>query len=199
MPEHCVLYADLNVMASSPSEALSQVSVLAKRVLDALAESGLQAKDVRTTHLAVQDFFDHQKQVVTARVGSYQLEVTIKELDRIGPVIAVMTDAAGDSFQIRSFQLTVRDAGRLREQARTSAVEDARAKAAQIARDAELTLGPIQSIEELTAVGQISHSQAFAAASMPVGRNIIPTVPVEPGTLSVTERVRVTYQLARDP
>ena len=195
VPDRCMVYAALNVMADTPAEVVSRLAVVAAQAVDAVRANGVAPADVRTTNLSVQDFFDHSVQRVTARTGSYQLEVVVRDPDRVGELLAAIAQAAGDSFQVRALQLTVGDPEPLRHEARRDAVDDARRKAAQLADAAGVRLGPILSIEEGLAAMPGPY-RAFGRQKMSKSAGVdIPPVPVEPGSLSVTERVVLRYAI----
>jgi uncharacterized protein len=193
VPDQCILQAGLNVIAESPAEAVARVGVVASQVRDSLAEQGIDPADLRTTHLGVQDFIDPAKQQVTARIGSYHLEIIVHDLGQIGELLASLVAVAADSFQIRALQLAVGDPEPLRREARRQAVEDARRRADQLAEAAEIRLGRILSVEQdySPVPGQ---PWGFARrGSAPIGA--VPPIPIEPGNLSVTERVTLTYEV----
>jgi hypothetical protein len=183
-------------MAGTAGEAVTQVSEVVTQALAALRDEGTAASDMRTTNLTVQDFFDQREQRVTARIASYQLEVTVRRPDDVGRILGSLTEAVGDSFQIRGLQLTLGNPEPLRRTARRLAVEDARTKAAELAEAAGVHLGAILSIEERTAPRPgTGFGQAFGSTAGAAGPMVVPPVPVEPGMLSVTSWVALTYAL----
>ena len=193
-PDRCVLHAALNVIAPSAADAVAQLGVVASQVVEALRGEGLTPSEIRTRNLSLHDFFDQKAQKVTARIGSYQMDVTIDDLNRVGPLLAVLTTVAGDSFQVRALQLTMRDPEPLQREARTAAVVNARAKAEQMAAAAGVRLGPLVQIEEVQHIG--ARNVPFTARTRTSGGNIIPPMPVEPGSATVTGVVTVTYEVS---
>jgi hypothetical protein len=155
-----------------------------------LKAAGVDPADLRTTNLNVHDFFDQGKQKVTARVASYQLEITIRQLDQLGEHLAGLVSVAGDSLQIHGLQLAIGDPEPLKREARLQAMNDARNKATQLANAAGGHLGQIVSVEEGSPMTDIPY-RGFAtrAASLP-------HVQIEPGSLTVTCRVAVAYELS---
>jgi uncharacterized protein YggE len=143
----------------------------------------------------VQDFFDREKQRVTARVASYQLELTIRQLDKLGEHLAGLVSVAGDSLQISYLQLTVADPEPLKRQARFEAMNDAREKATQFAESAGERLGRIVSIDEGPASG-VTRYQGVATRMSGSPTPVIPHLQVEPGSLTVNARIAVTYELS---
>ena len=75
------------------------------------------------------------------------------------------------------------------------AVDDAGRKAARLADGGGVRLGPVLSIEEGLAAMPGPY-RAFGAQKMSGSAGVdIPPVPVEPGSLSVTERVVLRYAI----
>lgn len=188
VPDQCVLHIALNGIGTTPAEALDICSNAAQGAIAAAVGAGVEQDDVRTVNLSVQDFFDQAKQKVTARICSYQLEVIVRSLDDIGRVLGVLSDAAGDALQIRSLQLGLKDAEPVRKEARRRAVRDAQEKAQDLAGEAGLQLGVILTLEDTEGSG--SHGvRAMALAS----GHVAASIPVEPGQVSVSTSVRITY------
>ena len=181
----------LNAMGATPAEALELCTDAADRAISTLLREGVERRDVRTTNLSVQDFFDQAAQRVTARLGSYQLEITVRSLDKVAGVVAALSYAGGDSLQIRSMHLRVSEREPLRHEAMRLAVGNATAMAHELADAAGLRLGEILLIED--------HG-AFAGAQYPARRLAMemsghPTssVPLEPGEVSTSASVTMTF------
>jgi uncharacterized protein len=191
-PDQCVLHAALNVVADTAEEAIDRLAVLATGVLDSLQQNGVDEGDVRTTNLRVQDFFDQAQQRVTARFGSYQLEVVVRDRERLGELVALLSAVASESFQLQALQLRIGEPETLRREARNRAMDDARNKAQQLADAAGVRLGRIALIQQGTEPGPVP--QAFATAAW-VGPGATPPVPVQPGSLSIAERLTLTYEI----
>ncbi len=104
-PDRCALHLALNVMAESTADAFSRVAALANRVVDALRQRGVPEHDMQTQTVSLQDFFDQKEQKVTARVGTFALQVTVP-VGEVGPHLGAVADVAGDSLQVRGLVLT---------------------------------------------------------------------------------------------
>jgi uncharacterized protein YggE len=72
-PDRCLLHLALNVMADTAANALEQVADVAARVVQSVRELGIEPKDVQTTNLSLNAFYDREKERVTARVASYSI------------------------------------------------------------------------------------------------------------------------------
>ncbi len=84
----------------------------------------------------------------------------------------------------------------LYEEAQLQAVATARAKAQTLASASDVTLGPIQSIEEQRMLGAQVHPMANTAFRAAGGQVAIPPMPIEPGVLAVRAFVTIVYEIA---
>jgi uncharacterized protein YggE len=190
--DRCIIHAALNVMADTVADAVSRVGLLSSQVSESLKTTGLAPADLRTTGLSVQDFFDQSKQKVTARVASYQLKITIRQLSKLDDHIAGLVAVAGDSLQIRSLQLTVADPEPLKRDARVAAMQDACTKAAELAEAAGGRLGRILSIDE----GSLATDPPYRGFATRASGSVATHLQVELGSLTVSSTVAVTYELS---
>lgn len=191
VPDRCIVYAAINVMADTVPDAVSRVGLLSSQVSESLRTTGLAPADVRTTGLSVQDFFDQGKQRVTARVASYQLEVTIGQLTKLDEHIAGLLSVAGDALQIRALHLTIADQEPLKREARVAAMKDARKRATELAEAAGGRLGRTLSIDERS----LATDPPYRGFATRTSASVATHLQIEPGSLTVSCRVAVTYEL----
>jgi uncharacterized protein len=192
IPDQCVLHLSLNGVGSTPSETLDICSSAAEAAINAAVAAGVARDDIRTMNLSVQDHFDHSQQEVTARVGSYQLQVMVRDLADVSRVLAVLSEAAGDALQIRSLQLGLKEAEPARREARRHAVRDALERAQDLAGAAQITLGKIIAVED----GDISGPRSTSAIGASAARTT--SMPLEPGQVSIGASVVITYAIAAE-
>ena len=190
-PDQCRIHISLNHLAETAADALAVTAELATKAIASLADMHAEACDVRTTGLSVQDFFDQAQQKVTAHIGSYQLEVTIRPIDAAGVALSSLSSAVGDALQIRGINLTIDDPEPLRRESRRLAMQDAKTKAAQFAGEMGVELGNIRSISDQQAGNPINYIQTAARAAMPMSGN----VPIETGSVSATSVVTLAYAI----
>jgi len=188
-PDECRLHVALHHMAESAADALDATADLATRALAALAAVGVEHCEARTVGLSLQDVFDQSEQKVTARIGTYQLDVVIRPVDATGKVLQVLSSTVGDGLQVRGLQLGLRDPEPLRAEARRLAVADAQRRAEELSDAAGVRLGAILSIADETASPGIPRAalRPMAATAMPV--------PIEGGDVSAASTVTLTYAI----
>jgi uncharacterized protein YggE len=186
-PDLCIIHLALNAMADTAASALDQVADLATRAVQVLRDRAVESSDIQTVNISLGDF--HEKQRVTARVASYSMAVKLRALEEAGPVLASLSEIAGDSLQVHRMQLAASDPEVLQTSARRDAVVDATGRAKQLAEAAGVTLGPILEIREGQAASDqrlMARGVSFAAAS---------SMPVEGGEVTSTVAVTVTYAI----
>ncbi len=192
-PDRWILVAAVNAMADSASEALTRVSQLVTSATAALSEAGIGQSSLRTQNLFVHDFFDQTERRVTARVASYELEVTTGSVDELSSAVSSLGAVLSDNLQIRGIHSTVSDPDPLYEEAQAQAVTGARARAQMLAASSGVTLGAILSIEEQRTLGAQIHPTSHTAFRSTGGQVAVPAMPIEPGVLDVRAFVTIVY------
>jgi uncharacterized protein len=191
IPDQCKLQIALNSMKESAAEALTTCAEIASTAIAAIGDVAVEHHDVQTTGLSLQDWFDKDQRSVTARVATYQLEVTIRPVDGVSSVLAALAASTGDALQVRGIRLGVRDPEPMRIEARRLAVEDARRKAVELSQSAGIGLGSILAMEDDGARSQVS----YRLASRAMFASGAPNIPIEPGEVSAVSSITVTYAI----
>jgi uncharacterized protein YggE len=179
-----------------PSLATAQAE--ASRRMDAviaqLRAAGIPDSDIRTVSFTISPQYDSRGQSPAVLRG-YQVqnlvEIKTTNVAGLGPLLDTAVSAgASRVFGIR-FEADNMEA--LKAQARDQAMQNARAKAEQLARDAGVALGRPLSIEESDA-GGVTPVRAMPAAAEGLAAPA-PQTPIQPGELQVQTIVRVTWSI----
>jgi uncharacterized protein YggE len=189
-PDRCTLSMELHVERSTVAEAVSHVTALANRTLETLQGIGVDRADIRTQHVSVRDAYD-QSGRVAGRTASYALEAANQAVERAGDVLAAIAETAGDALHVHGISLSASDADAHRAVARRRAVEDARARATQLAEAAGVRLGAMLSIEEGGALPGWPRPMAIARTA---GIEMA-SMPVEPGQQELRVTVSITFAI----
>jgi len=184
----------LGATATRPTAraALDETSRKVAAILDALTAAGVAEGDVQTTRLSLRAVRRDQgtgspPEIVAFSAGN-MLTVRLRDLDRLGAVLAEVAEAGGNSFRGLSFSLA--DPSAAEAAARRAAVGNAMDRAHAYVRAAGVALGPIRSIKE--SGGRRPRPMAMAEAAM--ARDAAP-VPVSGGTLRFTAEVHMVFEL----
>jgi uncharacterized protein YggE len=160
-------------------------------LLDALADEGVARADMRTQFVSLFPRYAEQPQPaglpeVAGYTATNNVEVRVRDLDQLGQLLDAAVAAGGNT--ISGIRFVAGEDADLDQQARAAAMDDARAKAEQLAALAGASLGPVISIRE-GAAAPIPGFGGEAAAG------IGGAVPIEPGTEMVSVSLQVTWQL----
>jgi len=121
---------------------------------------------------------------------SNQVTATLRDVAGAGALIDAAARAAGDAVRVQQISFGIDDDAEPRARARADAVRQAVTQARQLADAAEVGLGPILSITEVTE-GQppvpITRDSAAGAQA---------SIPIEPGTQDVSVTVEVVHAVA---
>lgn len=94
-PDRCLISLALNVAADTSADAIDRVAQLADQAVGVIHAQGIEPSDVQTYSVSLQDFFDHEKKRVTARVASYALSVNAPSLASVGRLLAELAAISG--------------------------------------------------------------------------------------------------------
>ena len=172
------------------ADAQAQASTRMQAVVDTLTGLGVSRDDIRTTRLSASPIYDPKdNSVIRGYRAANSVQVKLRQLDQVGAVVDAVTAAGANRVDGLSF--AVDNLEPPKGQARALALQNARAKADQLASLASLRIVGIKSIEgadpsatPIRAQPAAARSDAYAAAPPP---------PVESGTQEVRTQVGVTY------
>jgi len=193
-PDIAYIYVGVHTENPTAADAVSQNTKQTQTVIDAIKKAGIEEKDIRTTNFSIypQDKFDPQTGTPTGQktyVVDNTVYVTTRKLDQLGDLLDTVVGAGANT--VNSVQFDVANKAEALKQARADAVKDAEAQAKELAGAAGLSLGQIQSISFLDNQpvplfdGKGGGGGAVAQAA----------VPIQPGQLSFSVNVNITYAL----
>ena len=194
-PDIAYIYVGVHTEKLTAADAVAENTTQTQKVIDAIKDFGIDEKDIRTTNFSIypMDRFDPASGLPSGE-KTYAVDntvyVTVRELATLGDLLDTAVQAGANT--INSVQFDVAEKDEALKQARADAVKDAEAQAQSLAQAAGLSLGEIQSISFLNAQpypifdgkggGGMAVDQAAA-------------VPIQPGQLTFTVSVNVTYNL----
>ncbi|WP_171122920.1 MULTISPECIES: SIMPL domain-containing protein [unclassified Ruegeria] len=179
--------AQASIAMQATSDAVSQI-------LSRLEELGVEAQDIQTRDISLSPVWSGrgnqagEKAEITGFVASNRVIVRVQDLSQLGSLMdAVIQDGAND-FGGLSFG--VKDPKPLEAEARAKAVAEATAKAEQLAQAANLTLGPVQTInEQVASVRPAAQMREFNMADSG-------GVPVAGGEISISVTVSMEFGIS---
>lgn len=119
------------------------------------------------------------------------VQVKVRDLDKSGDLISGVGDRGATN--ISSLQFTIDDETVLKAEARAKAIEDARTKAEQLARDLDVRLVRMIGFWEDQGRDPIYGYGGVMMESASIDSKTVPSVPV--GENSITSNVNITYEI----
>jgi len=194
VPDIAYIYLGVHTEKPTASEAVDENNAQTQTMIQALTDFGIASKDIRTTNFSIwpQDKYDPQSGLPTGQ-KTYTVDntvyVTVRNLDKLGDLLDTVVAAGANT--VNSIQFDVADKEAALKQARADAVKDAKTQADQLAQDAGVTVGDIQSIS-------FYDNQPYPMAEGKGGGGgvaVQAAVPIQPGQLTFTVSVSVTYAI----
>jgi len=187
-----VAIVQLGVQNSSTDvlEAYNSTNSAVESLIAALVDAGIAEADIQTTGLYM--YQDTPYNPTTGEPSDEpiyrvqnSLNVTVRDVEQVGAVINAGVSAGANN--IGGITFSIADPAELAQEARSSAIDDARQRAEQLAGLMGVTLGdPTIIVETNDTGGPIFYDRAQAAMG---GGG----APVQEGQLSVAVQVRVTF------
>jgi uncharacterized protein YggE len=194
-PDLATLYLGVEAKADTVAEAQSQAAAAMDAVMAALVASGVDEDDIQTQYFSINQSTrwdsDTYEEIVTGYEVTDMVTVKIREMDNVGAIIDAVAAAGGDLTRINNIAFSVDDPSLYYEEVRQEAMEDARAKAEQLAELAGVELGAPTYIYEGSVYNPVYYREV--AAPVPVGDY---STSISPGELDITLNVQVAYAIA---
>ncbi len=184
----------LGVVVTRPTVDAARVEAASTMtaILAALDTAGVERRDVRTSLVSVQpryDYRDGKAPLLTGYEISELVEVTVRDLERVGDVIDGTLAAGATRLDDLSFR--VADPTAAEREARQRAMAEARARADVLAEAAGISVTGVVGIVEGGAAPPVPLPR-MKAERMMMAADV--STPVEAGTTEITVSVTVTYR-----
>jgi uncharacterized protein len=192
-PDVAILTLGVEAQETTVKAAQSEASSAMNAVVDALKSNGVADKDIQTQWYSISPVtrWDDKtnEQITTGYSVTNMVTTKIRDISKAGTIIDAVTDAGGNLTRINGINFTVDDPTAYNTQAREKAMQDAAAKAQQLASLAGVTLGKVIYISESGSY----IPQPYALKDYAVSSSGF--TPISPGELTITLSVSVGYSI----
>lgn len=163
-------------------------------IIKALQDLGIAEADIQTNNYSITPRYqyDEGRQTVIGYAVSQNVSVKVRDLSKVGTVLSRVGQLGAN--QVNGVQFTIDDPSALQQAARKLAIQDAQAKAEELAEALDLDVVRVVSFSESS--GGYYPPQPFAARELDAygaGGEIAPDI--QPGSLDVNSRVSVTFEI----
>jgi uncharacterized protein YggE len=156
-----------------------------KAVIASIKALGIDEKDIKTTGIDLSAQYNNSSKITGYRM-SEQLQITVRDLDKAGDVVANAT--AKGATEVNGLSFEVADPASAMDEARAAAIAQARTSAQKMAAAAGVSLGEVVSISEsfASSPGPYYSADSLRGAAIPQ---------IEPGTQDVQATVSVIFSI----
>ena len=194
VPDIAYIYLGVNTQKPSASEAVAENNAQTEKMIKALRNFGIDAKDIRTTNFSIwpQERYDPLTGTPTGEktyVVDNTVYVTVRDLDKLGELLDTVIAAGANT--VNSIQFDVADKDEAIKQARAEAVKDAAEQATSLADAAGVKLGEVHTISFFDSTPYPVYNGKGGGG----GTVAEAAVPIQPGQLTFTVTVSVTYEI----
>ncbi|MEK7076412.1 MAG: SIMPL domain-containing protein [Patescibacteria group bacterium] len=190
-PDTAVISASIVTEAKTSKVAQDENSAKSNRVTVFLKEQKIDEKDIKTTAYNIYPQYNYRpntKPEITGYQVNQTLEIKVRDLDKISTVLDGLVSAGTN--QVNNLGLKVDDPEKLKSEARTRAIVDAKAKAKELEKQVGIQLGKIVNFSE--SYGGIPSPVYYSDKGMGGGGGG-PTIPT--GENEIFVNVTLTYQI----
>lgn len=193
-PDIAYIYIGVHTETDSAADAVEENNKVANKVIQALKDAGVDAKDIRTDYFSIWPFDKYDPMTGMATGEKYYgvdntVYVNVRDLESLG---SLLDDAiAAGATTINSIQFDVADKEGALIETRQAAVENAQAQAVELAELAGLSLGEIQNISFYDS----SPYPVYGGYGMGGGGGgaAEAAIPIQPGQMTLQVTVSITY------
>ncbi|MCL4390569.1 MAG: SIMPL domain-containing protein [Patescibacteria group bacterium] len=190
-PDTAQVNLGFTASAANVTDVQNQANQIIKKISDDIKKLGIGESDIQTTAYSLQPNYS-PNQRITGYSATVNLTVKVRDFNKINQIIDTAT--ADGANQVGGLAFTLDDATqtKLQSQARKIAIDQAKAKAAEIAADAGISLGRIVGVSE-NQPNPIRPLYAAGAIKTDAATPPVPTQ-IEPGSAEITIDVTLSYE-----
>jgi uncharacterized protein YggE len=183
-----------DVFDQSLTNAQAEAARRMDAVVNKLKADGIPDTDIRTVSFSINPQYDQQPNQNQPVLRGYQIQNLVEvKTTNVGGLGTLIDDAIGSgATRVFGIRFEASDMASLKSQARDQAMQDARAQAEQLARDAGVTLGRPISIDIADTGGVTPLPAARQALAAPAAAA---ATPIQPGELQVSTTVHVVWAM----
>lgn len=188
VPDIAIWTFSVTSRAASARDALKANGNDMRKVIAALKAAGIAAADLRTAQVNLSVRTNQDGTAVVGYEASNSVTAKVRKQADTGEIVDKAVDAGADGVNGPAFLVSNQTA--LYRQALLAAYDDARAKAASLAKQGGLTLGKATSIVESGSSQPVFYAAGVAKAAA------ADSTPVEAGESEVQASVSVTFAVS---
>ena len=203
VPDTATFNYSVMATAKDVTTAQTEVNTKSNAILVYLKSQGVDEKDIQTSDYSVNPHYEYGtavcsggycppgKQTLTGYDVNETVTVKVKDTNKAGTLLSGIGSKGATNLSGLSF--TIDDQTKLEAEARTKAINNARAKAEELAKELGVSLVRVVGFSENGGGYPIYYAKAMSADSL--GRGTAPAPEIATGQNRITSNVDVTYEI----
>lgn len=189
VPDTAELMVGVQATADTAGEALDTMAEKSQALMETLRGVGIAEQDIQTSGLSLWPTYGDNGREITGYQASTSVTATIRDVDEVGPVVDALGAFVGEELTLGGISFSYDDPEAVLADARTAAITNARARAAQYAEAAGVEVGEIVKVIEGTTSAPVVFRELAMAQDAAGG------VAVAPGSQELSADVTVVFAM----
>ena len=192
-PDIANIQLGVEAVTDDAAQAISESTSTMQAVLDAIRALGIEDKDIQTVNynMWVEQIYNQETGVPTGQMRYHvtnQINVRLDDLTLTGKLLEDALAAGANN--VGNITFGVSDPTELQKQARATAVQNARAKAEELAAGLGVRVGKVRQVSEY-----VSGPVPIATYAKDMGMGGGGEVPIATGSYNITVEVQVIFDI----
>jgi uncharacterized protein len=200
-PNLAVLWLGVESQQTSVADALSRTSEGMNKVMQSLANSRIDLKDIQTGSFNINQRTrwnePEQTNKITGYIVTNMVTVKIRDVNKVGQIIDAAVQAGGDLIRINNLNFSVEEPSEYYKEAREKAIANARAKAEQYAGLTGVKLGKPTYVSEGAQQSNANMVGNYYAGNMSLAAESASGASISPGQNKIVLSVTVAYEIIK--
>jgi uncharacterized protein len=184
----------VQVQESTVSAAQAGAASAMEQIMAVLKANNIADNDIQTVQFSIYPSYNYDSKTGGSTISGYTvsnvISVKIRNIDNAGAVIDAVAPAGGNHTVINSIYFSVSDPSPYYSQARELAMNDAKAKAQQLASLGGVTLGkPVYITDSSYTPSSVNYAKDSAGMTTP-------STQISAGSSDITISVQVSYSIS---
>ncbi len=173
-------------------EAMDMLEQNMKKILDAVAASGIEQKDIQTSGFTLYPAYDWKdgEQIPRGYEASQSVAIKVRDPSKVADVISAATQAGANN--VSGIEFRIDDLAAVRDQARKESIAKAKEQAEKLAAELGMHVGELMSYgEDVSPYVETSYGKGGGyGGGGDMAQSAVPS-----GEQEITVRVYLTYEL----
>ena len=191
-PDMAIIDLGVDIANEDVTVASDEVSKITTRLLDIFKQAGIESKDIRTAYFNVwrEVRYDGEGKETTPVFHVVNtLSVNVRDVSKVGTLLNESLAAGANA--INGIQYTISNPEKLEQEARSMAMQNAKARAAELAILSGVSLGKVLAINEIPTYS--ASPMSYASARM--DSTMSASTPMSVGQLAISVNLTVTFEI----